>query len=206
MSPSARGRGRPPADRESDARGAILAAARAAFAERGFDGATIRAIAGRAGVDPALVHHYFGTKQGLFLVAMEVPFSLEQAAGHLAGVPRERLAEAVLRYALPIWDGPARDHVRALLRTSLGDERSSSAMQGVLVEGIAMPVLRLAGVPEDELAVRAALLESVVLGVLLGRHVMDVPVLAGLDVDQVVACYAPAMQRLVSAPLDELVG
>ena len=100
MSPAGNGapRGRRPGS--PDTRAAILGAARAGFAELGFRATTIRAVASEAGVDAALVHHYFGTKEQVFVAAMELPFEpgelLPQA---LAGDPeelRERLARMFL--------------------------------------------------------------------------------------------------------------
>ncbi|HXU98073.1 MAG TPA: TetR/AcrR family transcriptional regulator, partial [Jiangellaceae bacterium] len=76
-----------------DTRGEILAAARVEFSDRAFDGASIRAIAARAGVDPALVHHYFGTKEPLFLAAMDIPFVPSELAAQIVSGPIDTIGE-----------------------------------------------------------------------------------------------------------------
>jgi len=97
--------GRRPGD--SGTRAAILEAARASFAERGYDASTIRGIAGEAGVDPALVHHYFGTKEGLFAASMALPMTPgDVLPGVLAG-PLDDLGERLVRLFLAVWDEPA---------------------------------------------------------------------------------------------------
>lgn len=189
----------------ADTRGDILKAAQECFSERGFDAATIRAVAERAGVDPALVHHYFGTKRELFVEALGVPLDVDILSSVLGPIPRDQAGAAVLRHIVPIWDGEARPRVIALLRTALGDARNSTAIQSMLIEGPVTALLRSWGVPEGEIPVRAALMESVVLGILSTRLVLEVPSIRDLTVDQLVEVYAPTFQRFISAPLDELV-
>src|SRR3954469_11292384 len=102
MASSPRGR-RPGAP---DTRADILAAARALFADRGFGRTTIRAVASDAGVDPALVHHYFGTKDDLFVASLQLPVDpRERLAPALAGGP-DGAAERILRVFLEVWDEP----------------------------------------------------------------------------------------------------
>jgi AcrR family transcriptional regulator len=116
--PAPRRAGRRPGS--ADTRGRILDAARAAFGERGFDGATVRDIAARAGVDAALVHHYFGSKQRLFLAAMDIPVDFATAVPALLEGPPDRLGERFVAFVLGLWDRP---ELRPLL---LGVVRSAS--------------------------------------------------------------------------------
>jgi AcrR family transcriptional regulator len=97
----------------------VLAAARAAFAERGYDGATIRGVATAAGVDPARVHHYFGNKDKLFLAAVEAPADPDELLPAVRASPRDELGSALVRMVLRLWDGPARPAGPALLREFL---------------------------------------------------------------------------------------
>jgi AcrR family transcriptional regulator len=90
-----------------DTRDAILAAARDAFAEKGYDGASIRYIATSAGVDPALVHHYFGTKDQLFREAMRFPVDPNQMLPLLAGPGVDGFGERLVRMFISVWDSPA---------------------------------------------------------------------------------------------------
>ena len=98
--PRGRRRGSP------DTRSAILAAARSSFAEHGFAGTTIRAVAASAGVDAALVHHYFGTKDELFLAALELPVDPRKLIGPAVAGPVEQAAERFLGVFLSVWDDP----------------------------------------------------------------------------------------------------
>src|SRR5919204_863212 len=89
-----------------DTRATILEAARASFAESGFAGTTIRRVASAAGVDAALVHHYFGTKDDLFLAAMELPVDPRQALAPALADGAEGAGERLLRVFLTLWDDP----------------------------------------------------------------------------------------------------
>jgi AcrR family transcriptional regulator len=105
-----------------DTKEAILAAARDAFAEKGFDGASIRYIATSAGVDPALVHHYFGTKDQLFLAAMQIPIDPGQIIPHVAAGGIDGLGERLVRTFLGIWDSPVGSAGVALLRSAVRND------------------------------------------------------------------------------------
>src|SRR6266566_170590 len=89
-----------------DTREAILAAAREAFAERGYDRVSIRAIATSAGVDPALVHHYFGTKDQLFLATVDAPIDPGEILPKILAGERDELPERLVRTFLSVWDHP----------------------------------------------------------------------------------------------------
>ena len=107
MSPRAagtRGRGRRPGG--PDTRGQILASARKSFADKGFAGTTIRAVAAEAGVDPALVHHYFGSKDDLFLAALEIRVDPREVVPRVFGPGLDGAAERLLRVFLAVWDDP----------------------------------------------------------------------------------------------------
>jgi len=111
---------------ESGTQQAILDAARAAFTETGYDGATMRGIARAAGVDPALVHHYFGTKEDLFVAAMQLPFDPAVIIPALLAPGIDGLGERILRLFLSIWDSPERvSPFIALLRGAMTHETSA---------------------------------------------------------------------------------
>src|SRR5438093_3335369 len=109
-------------------RGAILAAARDQFATRGYEGATIRAIAGAAAVDPALVHHYFGSKDQLFAAAMELPVSPSQLVPELLAGERAGLGERLLRRFLEVWSadpGGGGGAMAGILRAAVSHEEAA---------------------------------------------------------------------------------
>jgi AcrR family transcriptional regulator len=135
---------------ESGTRQAILAAARARFADHGYDGATIRAIAADAGVDPALVHHFYGSKEALFGAAMRLPVIpgeiLTAALAPDARDPRVSMGEHLVRTALSIWEAPEiRAPFLGLLRSALTSEQAAAMLREFITEAIIGPVARAAG-------------------------------------------------------------
>ena len=97
-------RGRRPGS--PDTRAAILEAARGLFASSGLSGTSVRAVAAKAGVDPALVHHYFGTKEDLFMAALALPFDPREVLGPVVALGPDGAADRLLRVFLSIWDDP----------------------------------------------------------------------------------------------------
>jgi AcrR family transcriptional regulator len=195
MSRPARGR-RPGAP---DTRAAVLAAAREAFAAKGFGGTTIRAVAADAGVDPALVHHYFGTKDDLFLAALELPIDPREVVGQVVGGPVEEAGERFLRAFLSVWDDP--DVQPSLLAVARGVMDPSA--QRLLSEGFLPVVIQPVGVALglDRPDHRMALVASQVVGLVLLRYVLRVEPVASLSSEQVVATYAPTLQRYLTGDL-----
>src|SRR3954452_17573913 len=112
-----------------DTREAILTAARDAFAERGFDGASIRAIAATAGVDPALVHHYFGGKDQLFLAAIEAPIDPAKAIQEVVAGGLDGIGERLVRMFLTVWDSPAGTPAAALIRSAVSHDWSARMLR-----------------------------------------------------------------------------
>jgi AcrR family transcriptional regulator len=184
-----------------DTRTAILAAARQAFADRGFDGASIRQIATSAGVDPALVHHYFGAKDKLFLATMESPidpgaFLPKIFEGGLDGV-----GERLVRTFLGVWDSPAGSPAAALFRSAMQHEWSARMLREFLVTQVlrrAMSSLRL---DPAEAPTRAALVASQMSGLVMTRYVLKLEPIASMPQDEVVRNIAPTVQRYLADPL-----
>lgn len=190
-------RGRRPGS--PDTRAAILAVARAAFAAKGFAGTSVRGIASEAGVDAALVHHYFKSKDDLFLAALELPVDprallLPAIAGGIDGA-----AERMLRVFLSVWDDPE------LRLPLLGVVRGvvDSDGQRLLRDGFLPVVLEPVGVALgiDRPGLRMPLVASQVFGLIVMRYVLAVESIASMSADDVVAIYAPTLQRYLSDPL-----
>jgi AcrR family transcriptional regulator len=196
MSTSSR-RGRRPGS--PDTRAAILAVARAAFAAKGFAGTSVRGIASDAGVDAALVHHYFKTKDDLFLAALELPVDPRQVLLPALAGGVEGAAERMLRVFLSVWDDPE-------LRLPLvGVFRGVVDVDGqrLLRDGFLPVVLEPVGVALgiDRPGLRMPLVASQVFGLILMRYVLAVEPIASMPADDVVAIYAPTIQRYLSDPL-----
>jgi AcrR family transcriptional regulator len=188
-----------------DTREAILTAARAAFAERGFDHASIRSIATSAGVDPALVHHYFGTKDQLFLAAMSVPFDprefLPQVLAGGAGQVGERLVRTFLR----VWDSPAGTAGAALLRSGVSNEWTARLLREFLSTQILRRVVAGLDLDPAEAPLRVSLVASQIAGMAMMRYIIKLEPLASAPPDTVVAAIAPTVQRYVTGDLSEAV-
>ena len=184
-----------------DTREAILAAARDLFAVNGFDRTTIRAVATRAGVDPALVHHYFGTKDQLLAASLDLPMDPVAVLGDLADDPEHAGAELVRR-VLGLWEGDpeTRRRLIALMRTGLSHDHAAALLRDLFGRTI---LLVLQGfVAGDRPELRAALAGTQMGGLILGRYLVGVPAVANASVDELVAAVGPTVQRYLTGPLD----
>lgn len=184
-----------------DTRADILAAARTAFASGGYDGTSVRAVAKTAGVDPKLVHHYFGSKRDLFLAVVEPRVDPAAILAPIRDVPRGEAGPALVRQFLVLWEGPEQASAVAMLRTAIGDARSASLLREVVITHEIEPWLRGLGVPEEEVERRAALVVSQMMGVAVLRFVQRVPPLADAASADVVAWVGPTVQRYVDGSL-----
>ena len=183
----------------------ILAAARQAFASGGYAAVSVRSIASQAGVDQSLVHHYFGTKKDLFLAAMDVPFDpMEHMGGALEKLSDgtlEDLGEAVVRGILAVFASPhGRDYV-AVMRARMAPGGPVESVAGFLTEEVYSLAAWLLDDPPGTGALRTDLAASQVIGLIVARYVLRLQPLADLDDEQVVAHYAPVLQRYMTGPL-----
>ena len=180
-------------------RAAILDAARSAFATAGFAGTTIRAVASAAGVDPALVHHYFGSKDDLFVAALQIPVDPREALAPALAGGVEGAGERMLRVFLSVWDDPGnRLPLLAVLRGAFEPEGRTLLVDGFLA-AVLVPVGTALGV--DEPTRRMPLVASQVIGLIAVRYVLRAEPLASMPPDDVVAIYGPTIQRYLSDPL-----
>jgi AcrR family transcriptional regulator len=181
-----------------DTREAVLAAARAVFAERGYDGATIRGIATAAGVDPALVHHYFGSKEKLFLAAVQAPADPGELLPEVLALPPEELGVAVVRLVLRVWDSPARAAGLALLRSAVSNEWTAKMLREFLSARIIRRVVGTLDKPLAEREARGALIGSQMVGLVMTRYVLRLEPLASASVDEVAAAVGPTIQHYLT--------
>lgn len=181
----------------SDTRGAILDSARLAFAESGYHGATIRGIAASAGVDPALVHHYFGSKEDLFAAAISLPLRPAAVAATILEGGREELGERLARLFFAVWETPeSRDALVAMLRGAFTTEKAARTLreffESILVERIA-PTL-----DGPDARLRMGLAASHMVGVAVLRYVVGFETLRGATVEELVELVAPRLQAYVT--------
>lgn len=184
-----------------DTRRAILDAARATFAESGFDGSSIRRIAGRAGVDPALVHHYFGTKDDLFMATVELPIDLPAILQRVGAAGRDGLGERLATMILTVWESPAGDGLAGWLRTALADEGRARLLREFVVASVAAPFAAAVGIPEAERERRTGLVMTQVIGLIVGRYLLALEPAAALPPAQVIASVGGTIQHYLTGPL-----
>ncbi|GAA4576683.1 TetR family transcriptional regulator [Micromonospora coerulea] len=181
-----------------DTREAILAAARAAFAERGFDAASIRSIATAAGVDPALVHHYFGTKEELFRAAMRVPIDPAALLPTVLAGERDGVGGRLVRTFLGVWDSPAGTAGVGLLRSAVNNEWTARLMREFLVTQVLRRVLDHLDLDPAELPLRGSLVATQLLGLAMTRYVIRLEPVASADPETLVAAIGPTVQRYLT--------
>jgi AcrR family transcriptional regulator len=191
-----RGRGRPPS--QTGTREAILVAARAAFARSGFDGASLRAIATEAAVDPALVRHYFGSKRGLFIASVELPYGLAELVDRVFGAGTEQAGARLVGVFLEVWSMPV---MAALLRSAVTDQPSATALRERLTREVLGPIVRALGSDQPEW--RAALAASHLAGLGLARYIIGVEPLASAPSEAVIVRVAPVIQHYLTGELKE---
>ncbi|MCX5398788.1 TetR family transcriptional regulator [Streptomyces sp. NBC_00102] len=195
-----RRRGRPPraaGQGGPDSRARILEAARTEFAERGYDKASMRAIARAAGVDAALVHHYFGTKDEVFAAAVELSFEPALVIPQILGGPVEGVGERMARYFISVWENPvSRAPLLAIVRSALTHEAAAEVLRtfvlGRLLERIAAEL----HVPDPTF--RAEVAASHMIGIAMLRYVVRTEPLASADPERIVALVAPSIQRYLA--------
>ncbi|MEU6812294.1 TetR family transcriptional regulator [Streptomyces sp. NPDC046831] len=197
---TARRRGRPPRTESAGTRDRILAAAREEFSARGYEKTSVRGIAKTAGVDPALVHHYFGTKEQVFEAAIEVAFAPAlQAPGALADGPLDGVGERLARFVLGIWENPAtRAPVLAIVRSAVDNETAAAVFRRLIASQLLRRVAAQVDAPDAEL--RAELAAAQLVGCAMLRYVIKVEPLASADVEQIIARVAPVVQGHLTGP------
>ncbi|MFB9903242.1 TetR/AcrR family transcriptional regulator [Allokutzneria oryzae] len=197
QSSSPRRRGRRPAG--EDTKRALLDAARRGFAELGYDGATVRGIAADAGVDPAMVNHWFGGKEGLFTASIEIPVDPKQLVETLLSGPTEQLAERMVRTFLQVWDGTGGGAFVTLVRSASSNDNAAKMLREFISTMVFGPIARRLGVDRPEF--RAALCGTQIAGIGLVRYVIKLEPFASADHDTVVAAVAPNLQRYLTGDL-----
>jgi len=189
----------------SGAREAILEAARRSFTANGYDRASIRDIAGRAGVDPALVHHYFGKKSELFVAAVELPLDPAVVVATLMGGDRERIGERIVGLLLSLSDDPRdRSSLIALVRSAVSSEDAARMLREFLVSVLFARVAEALGMADARL--RASLVASQIMGLAVARYIVRVEPVASAPTDVVIAAVGPNLQRYLTGDLGPAPG
>jgi len=190
--------GRPPG--ASNTRDLVLAAARRAFTEKGYDAASLRQIASDAGVDQGMLRHYYTDKAGLFHAAMEQPIDLQAMLSGLLAGGRDGLGERLLRWFLKQGDEAREQNPMVILvRSAVTHEESTRMLREFVTAQVLGPLAAAMETPDREL--RASLVGSQMIGLVMARYIVRVEPLASADHDTVVAALAPTLQRYLTGSI-----
>jgi AcrR family transcriptional regulator len=195
-----RRRGRPAGS--SGSRERILASARELFARNGIRNTSIRAVAAAAGVDSALVHHYFGTKEKLFAAAVQIPIDPMQVIGPLREVPVDDLGYALPSMLLPLWDSEVGAAFIATLRSILAGEEIS-LFRTFIQDVIGVEVGPRVDNPAGSGVIRIQFVASQLVGVVMARYILELEPFASLPPEQIAATIAPNLQRYLTGDLPD---
>ncbi|MEU0187938.1 TetR family transcriptional regulator [Streptomyces sp. NPDC006207] len=196
-----RGRGRPAGSRSGTAetRELILAAARQEFSARGYDKTSIRSIAKSAGVDPALVHHYFGAKEQVFEASIELSFEAAFGVPDVLATGPEGVGERLARFFVSIWENPvSRAPMLAIVRSAVTNDTAAGVLRGIVLRRLLERVASELKVPDPRL--RAELAGAQMIGIVMMRYVIKLEPLASADMEDVIALIAPTLQRYLTDP------
>jgi AcrR family transcriptional regulator len=197
---TARRRGRPPRTESADTRDRILTAARDEFSERGYEKTSVRGIAKSAGVDSALVHHYFGTKEQVFEAAITQSFGPAlQAPRAIEEGPLDGVGERLARFFFSVWENPAtRAPLLAIVRSALTNDTAAAVFRRIIAAQVLRRIAGQLELPDAEL--RAELAAAQLVGTAILRYVVKIEPLASADPEQVIARLAPVVQGHLTDP------
>jgi AcrR family transcriptional regulator len=184
---------------DSTSRDDILRAARRLFAEQGYSATSVRRVADEAGVDPALVHYFFKSKDGLYGAAMEIPFSPADIAGPVLAEGVDGAGEKLVRRFLEIWENPdAAAPLKGMIRSAIADSGSATTANfREFVENELRPRIAAAtGKPDGDM--RAILVGTSLVGLVVERYLLEVEPIASADHDTIVRWLAPTIQRYLT--------
>jgi AcrR family transcriptional regulator len=183
-----------------DTREAILTVARRRFATRGYDATSLRGIATEAKVDPALVLHYFGTKEGLFVAATGLPAGLSALLRSLVALPEDDRVPALVHGYLHVVDSDqSRNAILALVRSAVSNDQAATMMREFLTAELLPVIARLTG--RQDARLRASLVAAQLIGIATLRHVIKVDPLARTSPDEIVALVTPAIDQYLRRDL-----
>ena len=180
-----------------DTRDAILAVARRQFATRGYEATSLRGIAADAKVDPALLIHYFGTKEGLFTAATGLPAGLSELFAGIEDMPLHESAAFIVRSYLQLVDSDqSRNAILALVRSAVSNEKAAAMLREFLTAQLLSVIAGWTDRPDAPL--RAALVAAQLVGIAMLRHVVRVDPVAQASPDEIVALVAPVIEQYLA--------
>lgn len=179
----------------------ILRVALQQFSNLPYEQVTTRSIAAEAGIDAAMIHRYFGSKEGLFASIVESGIRIETLSRQIAQIPLEHLGEAIIRYGIQLWSSPQSKSLMALLRRTIAE--NPNAIYRVLFPRFEEIILQKSRFSLEEIRVRVGLCFSQMFGFILARYLIEVESIAELNTEQAVQILAPVLQNYLTGPLNQ---
>jgi AcrR family transcriptional regulator len=176
-----------------DTRGEIVQAARESFADKGFAATSIRAVARHAGVDAALVHHYFDSKDELFIEAMAIPVDPRQIAAQIVDGPVEEIGRRIATVFFGVWESPdGQQRMKALFRSVVSSDEVARMMREGITQMIIQPISQVLDVPDAQL--RVGLVATQLVGAAIVRYLVGLEPVASIDIETLIDRLAPVLQ------------
>lgn len=176
-----------------DTRGEIVNAARESFADKGFAATSIRAVARQAGVDAALVHHYFDSKDELFIEAMAIPVDPRRIAAQIIDGPLEEIGRRIATAFLGVWESPdGQQRMKALFRSVVTSDEVARMMREGITQMIIQPISQVLDVPDAQL--RVGLVATQLVGAAIVRYLVGLEPIASIDIETLIDRLAPVLQ------------
>jgi AcrR family transcriptional regulator len=185
-----------------DTREAILEVARRLFSDKGFDATTVRAIASDAGVDPAMIHHYFGTKEELFRQSLSIPFDPTTEIPKIVAEGSEHAGANLIRMFVRVWDSPLGGAAAAMIRSAMSNEWTTRLLREFVTTQILRKVAAELKLDPAEAPLRVSLVASQLAGLAMMRYIIKLEPLASLEVEDLVKAVGPNVQRYITGSLD----
>jgi AcrR family transcriptional regulator len=185
-----------------DTRESILEVARRLFSGKGFDATTVRAIASEAGVDPAMIHHYFGTKEDLFRESLSIPFDPTTEIPKIVAEGPEHAGANLIRMFVTIWDSPLGGAAAALIRSAMSNEWTTRLLREFITTQILRKLTNELKLDPAEAPLRVSLVATQLAGLAMMRYIIKLEPLASLPIDDLVRAVGPNVQRYLTGSLD----
>jgi AcrR family transcriptional regulator len=178
-----------------DTRGEIVLAARESFADKGFAATSMRAVARRAGVDAALVHHYFDSKDELFVEAMAIPVDPRQVAARILDGPPQDMGRRIATVFLGVWESDeGQQRMKAIFRSVVTSDDVARMMREGITQMILQPVSRALDAPDASL--RVGLVATQLVGAaMVVRYLVGLEPIASIDIETLIDRLAPVLQQ-----------
>ena len=184
--------------RSDETRAAILSAAQQLFAKSGFDRTTVREIAQLAGIDPALVIRYFGSKEALFADAVKIEVNLPD----LDNTPQDKKGEALLNHFLFQWESsPAKDVYHVLLRCAAANEHAAERARTIFATQILSGIAKIKH--QKNPAKCAGLIATQFMGLALCRYIIQLPPIVAMSHPELIRYIGPTIQSYMDAETND---